>query len=806
MRIKNSNRIWYNDDARLARFLMGGIGTGNFSIDSRGALCDWEIYNNPRKGAELSYSFFAIRTENEDGDVQTKVLEGRLKPPYERANGYEPVMNAGVPRFEHSKIAGEVSAAMVELRDELMPVDVDLFAFSPFIPLNPDDSGIPGAILRYKVTNKSDKAQTISLVGSLGNGVGYQKRGLFGGVVTKGRTHNQYREDHQLKGIYMTNPELEEDDLSFGTMSLLTTEKEGISTKTCWMKSSFWDGPHEFWDDFISDGELNELSPEDDHILNPHFDAAKLSIGAVCKKFTLQPNESKEVEFMITWHFPNRPHRWPGMMFKNEEDGRIVKNHYVKQFKDAWEVGSYLVENMQRLEKATDDFRGALYSTTIPSPMIEAMAANITVLRSNTCFWLEDGTFLGWEGTFDTHGSCEGNCNHVWGYQQALAFLFPSLERDMRRVNFLMETSEEGDMAYRSNTMFGYPRFTKIPPAADGQMMTIVQLYRDWKLSGDDAFLKAMWEKAVKALEYAFTEWDTDGDFVFDGEQHNTFDIEFYGINAYTNILFYAALKAAQEMAAYLGENERAEKYHEAWQKGSTKMDELLFNGEYYIQKLENSENYYYQFGEGCLANQLFGQQLAHTAGLGYLLPEDHIKKTLKSIYQNNFKEAMYEHINVQRVYALNDDAGLIVCSWPEGNKPKIPFIYSDEVWSGFEYSLATHMIYEGFYEEALTLVEAVRNRHDGIKHSPWNEVECGNHYVRAMASWGLLPAASGYKYDLTKNEVSFAPKYSSENFSAFFSTGKNWGIYKQQMVDGELKKEIEILYGDKDAVSLVEN
>ena len=551
---------------------------------------------------------------------------------------------------------------------------------------------------------------------------------------------------------------------------------------------------------------MDAVPGQDDYFTPVQNDTIGLKIGSICTDFALAAGEEKEIEFVLTWYFPNRPARWVGHMFHDPDDGRVVKNYYTRLFRDAWSVSDYLRGNLCRLEKATDDFRDALHQTTLPSAMLDAMASNITVLRSNTCFRLEDGTFLGWEGVFDDAGCCEGNCSHVWNYQQTLAFLFPELEREMRRVNFLLETGEDGEMTYRANAMFGYERFTKIPPAVDGQMGAIVQLYRDWKLSGDDDFLRKMWDRAVKALEYAFTKWDPDGDFVFEAEQHNTYDIEFYGNTSMTSSIFYAALKAAEEMAAYLGETERAGRYRAARETGAKRMDELLWNGEYYIQKLENDGKYQYQYYDGCLSDQVLGQELAHMAGLGYILPEEHVKQAVRSVFKHNFRPDMNGHVNVQRTYGLNGDAGLICCTWPNSEKPLIPFVYSDEVWTGIEYQVASHLICEGCFDEALTIVEAVRGRYDGVKRNPWNEVECGNHYVRSMASWGLLLAASGFGFDLTRGEISFAPKAPGEEFRCFFSTAKCWGLYHQKKdpASGELKRTIEVLYGSAEGIRLV--
>jgi uncharacterized protein (DUF608 family) len=272
------------------------------------------------------------------------------------------------------------------------------------------------------------------------------------------------------------------------------------------------------------------------------------------------------------------------------------------------------------------------------------------------------------------------------------------------------------------------------------------------------------------------------------------------------NSIFYAALKAAGEMAAYLGETDRAAKYRVMYETGSRRMDQLLFNGEYYVQKLEDDGKHQYQYYDGCLSDQTLGQELAHIAGLGYILPEDHVKKAVEAVFRYNFRPNMADHVNVQRVYAVNDDAGLICCTWPKSKKPVFPFIYSDEVWTGIEYQVASHLIYEGFFDKALTIVEAVRNRYNGVKRNPWNEVECGNHYVRSMASWGLLLAASGFGYDLTRGEISFAPNVPSADFTCFFSTAKCWGLYQQYKdpAGGALKRSVEILYGSGEGIRLV--
>ena len=436
--------------------------------------------------------------------------------------------------------------------------------------------------------------------------------------------------------------------------------------------------------------------------------------------------------------------------------------------------------------------------------MIDALASNITVIRSPTCFRLPDGTFASWEGCHDSSGCCEGSCTHVWNYTQTLAFLFPELERTMRRVEFNVETDADGSMAFRARRILGLPKWEMLP-ATDGQLGAVVRLYRDWKLCGDSDFLRSIWKNAARALDFAFTHWDSDGDAVLDSEQHNTYDIEFYGPNSLTGSIFYAALKAGAEMASAMGDEERSARYSRALDAGSRLMDSLLWNGEYYMQNLPDVNAFRYQYGQGCLSDQLLGQCLAHVAGLGYVLPSEHVRSAMKAVYQHNFVKDLRGRANVQRTYVLDGESGLLLCTWPRGGRPRLPFVYCDEVWTGIEYQVATHLIYEGFIEEGLRIVEAVRERHDGVRRNPWNEVECGHHYVRSLASWGLLPALSGFRYDMVRKRISFSPVISAGDFSCFFSTASAWGVYHQDIncETGKRTWNIEVMYGSLAGVTI---
>ena len=445
------------------------------------------------------------------------------------------------------------------------------------------------------------------------------------------------------------------------------------------------------------------------------------------------------------------------------------------------------------------------FSSTLPAVVLDAISANIVPVRSTTCFWLEDGRFYGWEGCHDDAGCCPGSCTHVWSYAYTIAYLFPSLEREMRRIEFNVETGDDGFMHFRSFGTFhqDFVWAGRTDAAVDGQMGSILRAYREWQLGGDDGFLAEIWSGIKRAIGFAGVYWDKDGDHVLDGVQHNTYDIEFHGPNPLCGIYYLAALRAVEEMAGIMGEPDLAARCRAAFEAGSANLDSQLWNGEFYVQRLDDVNAHKYQHGIGCLSDQLLGELHARILGLGNTLPADHIRSALKSIYNYNFLEDFSEHPNCQRVYALNDESGLLLCSWPHGDRPHLPFPYADEVWTGIEYQVAAHLIYEGWLDEGLRIVEAVRERHDGIRRNPWNEVECGNHYARSMSSWALLLALTGAHVDPATGDLSFTPVSQflskDESFKTLWSNGRAWGTYKQSWDDvaGEWGASFDVLGGD---------
>ncbi|MDL2228764.1 non-lysosomal glucosylceramidase [Treponema sp. OttesenSCG-928-L16] len=796
-----------NEKASAVRFLLGGIGTGNISLDQNARFCDFELWNSPNKGFRSPFTFFAVRIQQPDGKVFAKALESQLVPPFMHGHGAPAQTMEGLSRFKYSEMEGDLPFAHYTFTDDNMPITAELEAFSPFIPLDTDNSSLPAAVLRYSIKNNSAVPLVVSVAGSFCNLSGLKDKDSRLRRATYEPSINRFVKNEACQGIHFLSSGKTEKDYRYFESSLLTTEKENISYLELWYQGAWVDGLQDFWNDFTSDGELTN-GRSVDFIGNKHV-VNSAPVGSVCVKKEIEPGQRKSFEFIISWYQPNRVKSWSIKEPCYSEDCHtqdqkleLVKNYYAK-FGNALESASYLVKNLKRLEEESRKFVKALNTGDLPESVIDAVLATATVIRSNTCFRLEDGTFYGWEGCNDDTGSCDGNCTHVWNYTQSMAFLFPELERSMRKTEFIYETENDGRQYFRARHNMQDPPHD-MPPAADGQLGTIIRLYRDWKLCGDDNFLKEMWPNAKLALEYAFAYWDKDGDGVLDGQQHNTYDIEFYGVTSMINSIFFAALRAGEEISLYLGDKTSEEKYKVFREKGEKKVDALCFNGEYYEQKLDDIDKYKYQYGKGCLADQLLGQQLAHVSGLGYILDKEHVKKAVKSIFTYCFLENFEDFDNLQRTYARNDDGGLLLCSWPKGGRPEIPFVYSDEVWTGVEYQVASHLIYEGFVTEGLRIVEACRDRHDGIKRSPWNEVECGHHYARSLASYGVLLALTGFRCDAVNKILYFKPAINQDNFTGFFCCPAGWGLYRQKKNSEGYRGEIETLHGDLDGYKIV--
>jgi non-lysosomal glucosylceramidase len=793
------DKIYKGDELREIAFPLGGLGTGCISLSGKGELVDWEIFNRPNKNYRPRHSFFSVWAKKEGDDPVFRILESQISPAHSRhltredACGAIPWFgfNPGLPRMEKAEFKSRFPFANIAFHDKKMPLKISLEAFNPFIPLNVKDSALPLIVFFVTLKNPGKKKVRATLALCLENINGYIVHPSAENPPS-GKCVNRFRKTSDLNGISLASEKFPSDSPRFGNMAAGTTWKK-TTWQVPWFRGGWWDGLQHFCNTFAKTGRFDnneDSSPSGENAT----DVVSLGLQA-----EVAPGKEVRLPVILSWYNPLFELYWQPPACDKCSRAKW-KNYYATIFKDSWEVMEYTFQNLDRLLGESRTFSESLYRSTIPSCVIESAANNLSTLKTPTCVLLEDGSFYGFEGCCEKWGCCEGSCTHVWNYAQAIPLLFPSLERGLRENELKHCVREDGHMQFRMPLPLGAPAKHDFHAAVDGQLGSVLKVYREYLFCGDK-----MWSSVKKILEYAWKEWDADKDGMIDGMHHNTYDIEFHSAEPLANSFYLAALKAATKMAKILGDDEKTREYEALFQSGSKKMDKILFNGEYYFQKIKDVDQYKYQFGKGCLSDQMIGQWYADMLDLGDLTDPTHIEKAYKSIFKYNWKKSFADFVNTQRVYVMNDEKGLLLCTWPKGGRPRFPFPYSDEVWYGIEYQVACGLIYRGMVDEALSIVEAMRERHGGNNRNPWNEPECGNHYARSLASFGLVPALSGFHYSAGEKLIQFSPVLNQKDFECFFAACGAWGIFTQKRIkNGKCKIRIIPKYGSMDLKEMV--
>lgn len=767
-------------------FPLGGIGTGSIGLGGDGRLIDWEIFNKPSKGSINRYTHFAIRAIQGDkitaavlnGDIQKEFI-GQYKKSNFTGYGFGPSNQkmCGFPHFKNVEFNGEFPLALLDFKDDKFPANVNMTAFNPFIPLDAKNSSIPAAFFEFEVENITSENVEYQIALSVAN--------PYKDSINKADINNR------VKTLTLLNNGTGKDELKHGDLTL-ATDCDTAYTQTYWYRGGWQDSIVSFWNEFSNEKHINERI---------YDDQGRYDTGTLIAEIKLCPKEKKKVKFILSWNVPNNYNYWNEC--KNDDGThKTWKNYYATVFENSVQTAVYSLENWDYLYNRTLNFKKALHETTMPKEVIDAASSNLSVLKSPTVLRLEDGSFYGWEGVHELEGSCEGTCQHVWNYAYALCFLFPELERSIRDMEFNFSTDENGRMGFRIMLPLGR-KMTDFRACVDGQMGAVIKCYREWKISGDNKWLEANWENIKKVLEYAWSEnnedcWDLDKDGVLEGRQHHTLDMELFGPSSWLEGMYLAALKAAAEMADFLGDTQKAQEYREIFDKGYRWTKENLFNGKYFIQKVDindkritdkfdASPKYWndetkqikYQIHEGSSIDQMLAQWHADIIGLGEIFDKEQVFDALSEMMKNNYKPTMREFVNPWRIFSVNDEAGTVICDYPHGTeKPKIPIPYCEETMTGFEYSFAGLLCSRGKIDDGLKVVKAVRDRFDGEKRNPWNEFECGSNYARSMASYALIPILSGFEFDMPHHHIGFNP-YKANDFKCIWSLADAWGNFE---------------------------
>lgn len=739
------------DGEHLAQIRMpvGGIGTGCISLGGRGQLVDWEVQGQPAKGFTPAHSFFAVRAS--DGErAWTRVLERSLTDAECVGPHGSQASNHGLPRFRGGSFAAAYPLGSVGLSDPDIPVTAELRCFNPLVPGDADASGLPVLVYRVRLHNTSDRELDVAVCGNLTNFVGgAPDRPTPPGNVF---THVDVPGSTILLGSSSAPPG--QHDPARGTLALAAIGETASSYRLNWEQLSWGDSLLGYWDDFTHDG-----------VVCPPRVGATVPTASLVVSRRLPPGDDTDITFAIAWHFPDR------LGWANEPGAAPAPtgNYYATQFADAGDVVRTVAGRLSDLEARTVSFVLSVIDSSLPVAFQDAALSNLAVLKSPTCFRIADGTFLGWEGCNDDHGSCHGSCTHVWNYQYALEALFGDLAWSMREVELVGSLDDRGLMSFRAGLPLETEGTSWRTAAADGQMGAIVRLHRTWRLTGDDQALKRLWPAARRAMEFAWIPfgWDADQDGVMEGCQHNTMDVEYYGPSGVNQSWYLAALASCVVMAEAVRDNDFAVRCRRLSSLGSRWTDDHLFNGEYYEQEIRPPGDETHiaeglrirfddavamagsddlvdpdlQLGSGCGSDQLVGDSMALLGGLDTGLDRGNVRQAWASVFRHNHRDDFYDHFNHMRTYAQGDEKGLLVCTFPRGNRPERPFPYCHEVWTGFEYTAAIGLLLSGDAALAERVVTDVRDRYDGRRRNPFDEVECGHHYVRSMASWGLVEA-----------------------------------------------------------------
>ena len=814
------NAAYEGENLNRLAFPIGGIGAGMICLEGNGAISHVSVRNHP----EVFKEPFMMATLSVKGlENGAKVLEGPI--PDWKVFGNPNTGNGageksyGFPRFEKASFETKFPFGKIMLEDRDIPLDVSMNGWSPFIPTDEDNSSLPVGGLEYTFKNTSDK--------SIEACFSYHSEN-FMRIETPSEWGGQYKAGHKISGMpggFLLQQNCTPEQPYFkGDFAVFCDDSETV-TDLCWFRGGWFDSRTVFWKD------ISEFTfSADTTTLN--------SPGAsLYVPFKLEPGEEKTVRLMMSWYVPHSNLRQglgpvsdeqlktdlakckPGEGCCADLSDIYYEPWYSSRFKNINEVVDYWKSNYSDLKEKSELFSNTFYNSSLPAEVIEAIAANLTILKSPTVLRQKDGKLWAWEGCHDNSGCCYGSCTHVWNYAQAIPHLFPSLERTLRETEFTVSQNEPGHQNFRTSLPIQPVETHNFHAAADGQLGGIMKIYRDWRISGNTDWMKSLYPSVKQSMDYCITTWDPKHKGVLEEPHHNTYDIEFWGPEGMCTGFYLGALTAIIEMGKVAGDD--ITEYQDLNTKGKSLLENDLYNDEYFIQKIKveglqaadpvaaskvginmnyspeaiellQKEGPKYQYGNGCLSDGILGVWIGKMAGLNDFVDAEKVKSHLNSVYKYNLKTDLSDHVNPQRPsFGLGNEGGLLLCTWPKGDELTLPFVYSNEVWTGIEYQVASHLMSVSEVEKGLEIVREVRKRYDGKTRNPFNEYECGHWYARAMSSYGLLQGLTGVRYDAV-DQILYVDSQVGD-FTSFISTGNGFGTVKYE--NGEAK--LEVVYGE---------
>ncbi|MCX7846693.1 MAG: GH116 family glycosyl hydrolase [bacterium] len=763
---------------------LGGVGTGGMELRHDGVFYNWSIFNNyplglgaPFTMAHDSVLFFVVRFREAGGEPKMRLLQ--IEPEYGAAGLIDHPHYYVFPWLsgvDETTYEGVFPRVRMRFRDRAMPCDVELEAWSAFIPHDVKNSCLPAVFFEFTVIPRTRRRLEVMLMASMRNAVAYDiPERTYVSRVVRGKGY---------LGFEMTCDGVDPAHASMGTMGVISFAPES----TYYLG---WEHRHPYYEIALRQARLPNIDDTEGRNVMDEERGRRVAMercfSTVAYSRTLRGERDRlQHSFAAVWHFPNRYAESVnrGRHHARPEPAEHIEGHYYSNFfASAAEVAAYVAAQRCMLRRRTMAFVDAFYRSSVDRVVLDQINSHLNTFVTSS--WVtKSGDFGVLEG-IDPHHSYAGLATMdvaMYGGVSA-ATLFPELDRAMLRAHRRFQ-SERGTVAHSITRNFKEIQARELEgkridmPAQYAYMVVRAGLWAE-----DLAFLREMWPSVKSALDYVLRERDGDGDCLPDMEgimcSYDNFPM--YGASSYVGGQFLAAVAAAVEAARLLGDEEAATRYGSVLARGARAFEEKLWNGQYY--RLYNDEAGTHGKDEGCLADQLLGQWAAHLCGLSLPLDPRRVKRALRYIMKQNY----------------HPEYGLRNCRWPGDSflheVDKDTWVdQANTVWSGVELAFASLLLYEGMWRDALRVIKQVdtRYRHWGMY---FDHQEFGGHYYRAMSAWGIMNGLLGLA--MKNGRYTFAPRVPGDEVRLFFSHARGTGLYSRQKERGKEVIRLEVVSGE---------
>ena len=805
--------------AQTSGIPLGGLGTGSVEIRPDGYFHEWQIFNLGRWAPRQPE---CCRTEGPDMPpgslaffVQTKTASGRpiVRRLGVRSDQHNLYSLAWLKSVREIEFDGRFPMAGLRYVDPDLPVTVAATIFSPFVPHDAQASGTPGFYAVFRVKNASDEPVEVSLAGILRNPLawGADDRRLANTVSREGDTafltmrtaasgpcpatagslclsvaggrpswvagefaeymaggahvwdnvygcfHESVFEGWRATGrlpslagnrspaamLRMTDAEIEALPLA-GKRRLVKAALRYPFARALYDRVACSDAGAPATGPAMA-GFLKAVRARLDRFAGKDRAGRTWGDGALASTVTLGPQEEREITFILGWHFPNH----------FSERGTLLGHMYEHWFADAGEVNAFLAAHREAIRARVAAFTETLFATTLDPVLADAWMGQLTTLLKCT-WWTKAGDFAVWEGL----GCCGFHTTDIT-YQGSFGILalFPELQKGQMELGAKFQRADgrvhhffTPDLSHVDN---GFDR-------VDMNQQFVLLVARDYLWTGDRTYLRRLWPHVVRAMDNTAL-LDRDGDGLPDHDTRwNTYDAwHFYGTPSYIASLWLSALKAAIRLAEDLGDRRRAARWRKTLKKGADAFERKLWNGEYYSLWVDGKTR-----DECCMTDQIDGEWFAGLVGLGCVLPRERILAALRAVMRHNF----------------NPEDGLVNATYPPKARRRLSTFQNLQAmapWTGIEYAIASMLFDVGMVGDGFAVVRNIHERYLRAGRF-WNHVECGDHYYRAMSAWAILLGATGFKIDVPRGSVTFAPPVAGTEVVAPWVSSTGWGSFRR--------------------------